>query len=302
MSVPIPPGLTRTDRGPGWADWLDQLPGLVTELLDEWGLTVDGPATHGECALVVPVRTDGRAAVLKVSWPHWEAATEHVALQRWAGNGAVELFRADPHRFALLLERAGSTDLTPVPIDEACAVIGGLYNRLHVPAPGRLRSLSSQVIDWTDRLAGLPRDAPVPRRLVDRAVGIGRELAADPGTDGTLVHTDLHPGNVLAAEREPWLVIDPKPLSGDPAYEVAPMLWNRWDEALASGDVRSAVRRRLEMVVDAAGLDEDRARAWVQVRMMTNALWVVEEAQGPVPDSGHERIGVAVTVTKAVLD
>lgn len=302
MTVPTPPGLLRTDRGPGWTDWLDRLPRLVTELLVEWELAVDGPATNGECALVVPVRTADRPAVLKVSWPHWEAATEHVALQRWAGDGAVELLRADPRRYALLLERAGSTDLSRVPIEEACAVIGGLYGRLHVPAPGRLRSLSSQVTDWMDRLACLPRDAPVPRQLVDRAVGLGRELAADPGTDGTLVHTDLHPANVLAAEREPWLVIDPKPLSGDPAYEVAPVLWNRWDEVLASGDVRATVRRRLAMVVDAAGLDEDRARAWVPVRMMTNALWVVEDAGATASATDHERIGVAVTVTKAVLD
>ena len=86
---------------------------------------------------------------------------------------------------------------------------------------------------WADRLAALPRSAPVPRRLVEQAVSLGRDFAGDPATDGVLVHTDAHYGNVLAADREPWLVIDPKPLSGDPHYEPAPLLWNRWEEVVA---------------------------------------------------------------------
>ena len=88
-----------------------------------------------------------------------------------------------------------------------------------------------------------------------------------------MIHGDLHYENVLAADREPWLVIDPKPMAGDPHYEVAPLLWNRWDEVVASGDVRDAVRRRFHTVVDTAGLDEDRARDWVVVREMHNAMW-----------------------------
>ena len=80
---------------------------------------------------------------------------------------------------------------------------------------------------------------------------------------------------MLAAAREPWLVIDPKPMSGDPAYEVAPMLWNRWDEVMASGDPRTAILDRMFTLVDGAGLDEDRVRAWVTVRMMVNAQWAL---------------------------
>ena len=83
-----------------------------------------------------------------------------------------------------------------------------------------------------------------------------------------MIHGDLHYENVLAGDREPWLVIDPKPMSGDPHYELAPMLWNRWDEAVATGDLRIALRRRFHTLVDAAGLDEDRARDWVVVRMV----------------------------------
>jgi streptomycin 6-kinase len=304
--IELPPAFAaHASRGDSWATWLAALPRLAADLLDEWELTVDGSVLHGECAVVLPVLTGtGRPAMLKVTWPHWEAETEHIALQRWHGDGAVELLRADPHRFALLLERLITQDLTTVPDDESCAVIARLYRRLHVPAPPRLRTLSSQALDWSDRLLALPRNAPVPRRFVEQAAALGRSFAQDPATDGMLVHTDLHPLNVLAAEREPWLAIDPKPLSGDPHYEVAPLLWNRWDDAVATGDVRGALRRRLDLVCDVAELDRDRARDWVVCRLMHNALWEIEEATqrpGGIGTADLDLLTTSVTVVKAVL-
>jgi streptomycin 6-kinase len=108
---------------------------------------------------------------------------------------------------------------------------------------------------------------------------------------------------VLAADREPWLAIDPKPVSGDPHYEVAPLLWNRWDEVLGSGDVRTAVRRRFHTVVDTAGLDEDRARDWVVVREVHNAMWTIRDARraGRRPDDAdREWLTRCITIAKAV--
>ncbi len=99
-----------------------------------------------------------------------------------------------------------------------------------------------------------------------------------------MIHGDLHYENVLAADREPWLVIDPKPTSGDPHYEVAPLLWNRWEEL--AGDVRGGIRRRFLTTVDAAGMDEDRARDWVIVRMIHNAMWELEDH----PDAAGHRL------------
>ena len=88
-------------------------------------------------------------------------------------------------------------------------------------------------------------------------MALARDLVADPASVGVIIHGDLHHHNVLAADREPWLVIDPKPMSGDPHYEPAPMLWNRWDEIVA-GNARENLRRRFHTLVDVAGLDEDR--------------------------------------------
>jgi streptomycin 6-kinase len=139
----------------------------------------------------------------------------------------------------------------------------------------------------------------VPHRLVQQAAAIAGDFAADPETDGALLHGDLHYDNVLAGDREPWLVIDPKPLDGDPHFEPAPMLWNRWEEVVATGDVREAVRRRFHTLVDAAGLDEDRARDWVVLRVVLNAVWELQETpSGESPD--HDLMTVSVSVAKAV--
>ncbi|GAA1598467.1 streptomycin 6-kinase [Kribbella sancticallisti] len=280
MPVEIPAEFRKVaSRGPEWASWLDGLPRLTRELLDGWGLRVDGDSAYGNCALVVPVRTaDGTAAVLKVQFPHWEAETEHLALRIWDGNGAIRLLRADPRRFAMLLERAQARDLTTVDAIEACELVASLYERLHVPAGPQFKPLSAEMKRLSEELLQLPASAPVPRRYVEQAASLASDFAADPDTDGRLIHTDLHYFNVLAADREPWLVIDPKPLSGDPHYEVAPLLWNRWDELAAAHDLRIALRSRFYAVIDTAGLDEDRARAWVIVRQMQNALGAVRNA------------------------
>lgn len=302
VSVSVPDTFrAHAARGPDWADFLDRLPSLLRDLLEEWQLAVDGPAAHGECAVVVPVRTaGGRPAVLKMGFPHWEAEHEHLALRHWDGDGAVQLLRADPRRFALLLERLHPEDLTDLWDVEACEVVAGFYRRLHVPAPRQLVTLSSCVHRWADKLAALPRDAPVPRRLVEQAVSLGRSFVEDEATDGRMIHTDLHYFNVLAGEREPWLVIDPKPLSGDPHYEVAPLLWNRWEELLsADRGIRDGVRLRFHAAVDTAGLDEDRARDWVVFRMVVNVLWeLVDHPAAPDPDW----ITRCVTVAKSVQD
>lgn len=233
---------------------------LVAELLEEWQLTPDGEPTG-----VVPVRTaGGRPAVLKVG----AAEHEHLVLQHWHGNGAAQLLRADPRRAALLLERLHPEDLRDHWDVEACEIVAGLYTRLHVPAPPQLPRLSEAVVRWTAGLVG----TALPRRLVEQAVALGRGFATDDATDGLLLHTDLHYGHVLAGDREPWLAIAPEPLSGDPHYEVAPLLWNRWDEL--DGDVRRGVRARFHAAIDAAMLEEDRARDWVVLRAVLRAAEV----------------------------
>ncbi len=284
-------------RGPLWAQWVASLPSVIGRVVGQWDLRPDGPPGNGHCSLVLPVRTaDDGAAMLKVGFPDEESEHEHLALRRWAGRGAVRLLSADPPVRALLLERCRPVDLSAQPEALACQIVAGLYRQLHVPALASLRTLSWFIERWTADLANLPRSAPIPRRLVEQAIALGTDLSGETSAADRVVHTDLHYGNVLAGDRQPWLVIDPKPVNGDPHYEIAPMLWNRWDEI--ADDVRDGVRRRFWLLVDAAGFDADRARAWVVVRMVHNAMWAVQEGSGTDPGWLTRCIAVA----KAVQD
>ena len=283
------------DGGPTGDAWLDRLPGLLRECLERWELRPDGRARHGICALVLPVHGPSGAAALKLTWPHPEAAHEHLALRYWAGRGAVRLLAADPPRWAMLLERLDpDRDLSTEPILEACGVIGTLVAELDRPAPAQLERLSEHASRWIGTLRSAGR--VIPQRFLDRAAALARELAEDAAIDARMVHTDLHYANVLAGDRQPWSAIDPKPLAAEPAFAVAPALWNRWPEAAAAADTRGHLRARLEIICEAAGIDPDRAMAWTLVREAVNALW----AAGSPDETTPGRIAAAVTIMKAM--
>lgn len=301
--VDVPAALrARAEGRASWEDWLARAPRLSDDLIDEWRLRIDGPSMAGSCAMVVPVRTaDDRAGVLKLSWPHWEAETEHLALRAWQGDGAVELWRADPRRYALLLERVRSDrDLHTLDVLDACEVVAQLYGRLHRARLPQTRRLSELCREWTARLPPLLEANLISRRFVSQAARLMTDFAGDEATDSALIHSDLHFFNVLAADREPWLVIDPKPLAGDPAYEVAPLLWNRWEEAMAASSPRQALLNRMLTVVDVAGLDEDRVRDWIVVREVCNVLWSFEDYAREGTPIQSDWVTAATTILKAV--
>ena len=299
-TVELPAGvLAFAERGPDWAAFVDRLPRLFRDLTEEWELAVDGEPSHGYCSLVVPVRRAGEPAVLKLTFADVESEHEALALQRLGGEGAVRLLSADPHRGALLLERLRPTDLDSVPVLDACEVVAGLAARIHVPAPPQLLPVTTYLDRWTPQLRALPRDAPIPHRLVEQTLSLVADLFSDSSGPGVMLHGDLHYQNVLAGDREPWLVIDPKPMAGDRHYEPAPMLWNRWEEAVATGNLRFALRRRFHTLVDAAGLDEELARNWVVVRMVYNMVWELEDHPD---DPDRDWLTTCVAICKAVQD
>jgi streptomycin 6-kinase len=300
------PVLAFAERGPAWAAYVDALPGRLADLVEEWSLRAGTELWWGETAVVLPVRDpDGSAAVLKVAFPDEETEHEALALQHWAGHGAVRLRRADPRRRALLLDRLERTDLGGGWDVADCEQVAALYPLLHVAAPPRLRRLSEYVGRQVEPLRALPPQAPLPRRMVEQCLSLIGDLAGDERCDGVLVHGDLHYANVLATgpDLAQWVAIDPKPLSGDAHWEPAPLLWNRWDEL--AGDVRGGVRRRFHAVVDAAGLDEDRAVAWTVVRQVLGVLWVVQDAVASGSRLGpaeRDHVTRLVSVAKAVQE
>ncbi|WP_405685713.1 aminoglycoside phosphotransferase family protein [Streptomyces sp. NBC_01387] len=248
----------------------------AAEFLERWGLRQEGPPMRGQVAVVLPVvRTaDGARAALKLQDVDEETAGEPVALRAWGGAGAVRLLDHDPATGTLLLERLDETrPLSRVPdVLAATEVIAGLLARLtSVPAPEGVRRLSdiaARMLDGVPEAVASLADAADRRLLVSCAAAV-REVAGEPGD--RLLHWDLHFDNVLAAGREPWLAIDPKPLAGDPGFELLPALWNRFGEG--------QLLRRFDLMTEVLGLsgERERARAWTLGRVLQNGLWDARE-------------------------
>jgi streptomycin 6-kinase len=97
------------------------------------------------------------------------------------------------------------------------------------------------------------------RDLVNTGLAVFAELAA-PSRNDVLLMTDLHAGNVLRAEREPWLAIDPKPFVGDPAYDATQHLLNCRDRVMR--DPVATIARFAELLM----VDEERVRLWLFAR------------------------------------
>ncbi|MET1071529.1 MAG: aminoglycoside phosphotransferase family protein [Umezawaea sp.] len=270
--ITVPPGFG-TALGDGAPAWVGTLPALAEEFCARWDLVPDGKVLHGFVAVVLPVRrADGTAAVLKLTWRDEETEHEGLALRLWDGRGVVRLLDHDDVRGALLLERLDHTrSLSDAPIGIALDVVGGLLRDLRVPSPPEVRPAG------VDDLAASTMASTVSKPLLDAAVAMARDLVADVGD--TLVNGDLHYGNVLAGEREPWLMIDPKPRRGDPEFCLIPLLWNRFDEL----DGAAAMWRRFDALVDVAGLDAEKAHGWALARAVSASLWALESG---LPDFG----------------
>ncbi|MFC8662458.1 aminoglycoside phosphotransferase family protein [Streptomyces sp. NPDC057199] len=249
------------------------------EFLERWGLRQEGTPMSGQVSVVLPVVLgDGTRAALKLQDVDEETVGEGLALRTWGGDGVVRLLDEDAETGTLLLERLDEgRPLDAVPdVMKATTILAELLARLSaVPAPEGLRRLDGVVAGMFERLpavlASLEGKGDEGDRLLlkDCAAAL-REVADEPGD--RLLHWDLHFENVLAAEREPWLVIDPKPLAGDPGFELLPALWNRCEEG--------QLTRRFDLLTETLGLDRERARAWTLGRVLQNSLWQVEEGEG----------------------
>jgi streptomycin 6-kinase len=281
--IVVPGPLAASHPTPRGQAWIASIPDQGAGYLRRWDLTLDGPCMHGLASVVQPVRrNDGTPAVLKLPLIDEEQPGEAAALRTWDGDGAVRLLDEDPDTWVLLLERVdGSRDLTSVPDDlEAIGIICDLLRRLHAyqPPPGipELAEVAEKMVADAPGRAAAFAD-PTHKTLMARWAAATAEVAAEAGN--RLLHWDLHYENVLAATRQPWLAIDPKPLAGDPGFDLLPALHNRWAEMVASGDVGRAIRYRFDFMVDQLGLDRDRAVAWTRARLLQNAIWDAEDGR-----------------------
>jgi streptomycin 6-kinase len=253
--------------------WLERLPDAIDEVRERWSLELGVPFDDGDgclaagaaaatAAWVAPAaRSDGTRAVLKLAMPHMEGAHELDALRYWDGDPTVRLLEADAELDAMLLERCDpGTNLRTLPEPEQDVVIAGLLHRLWRQPPSHgFRPLSTMTAHWIAETTAAAAEWRVDRRLIDEGLRLLRELAGS-STDAVLLATDLHAGNVLRAQREEWLVIDPKPFVGDRAYDATQHLLNCQERLLA------APAATIQRFADLLEVDAERVRLWLFAR------------------------------------
>ncbi len=254
----------RTD--PGGPQWVRDLSRLVREAAEYFDVTIGPAFPNSHVSYTAPAtRRDGSDAVLKVQFPHPECVYEAAALQVWDGAGAVQLLDQFPGHSALLLERCTpGTPLSQLNCASAMDVYCDLLPRLWKPTSAPISTLADEAQRWHDGLLDewTRQEQPVPRRWVDMAMEACLGLAPSQG-ESVLVHQDMHANNVLRAEREPWLVIDPKPLLGEREFSVASIV--RSNEL---GSSRDLVLYRFDRLCGDLQLDRDRARSWTIVQTL----------------------------------
>lgn len=261
---------------PGGAEWIERLPRLVAECADLWSLRLGEPYEYAYVSLAVRAELpDGTRAVLKVGFPHRESEHEPHALAHYGGRGAVRLLAHDAERHTMLLERCEpGTTLLDLPDErEAFGIAAATLRRLWRPpaADHPFRPIAVDAARWAEALPErwerLGR--PFERELLDEAVAAFVDL---PPTQGELVvcHQDFHRGNVLRAEREPWLTIDPKPVLAEREFDTAALI----------RDGEGNLTWRLDFLAAELGLDRERMRRWALAHTLA---WAFDESD-PIDD------------------
>lgn len=260
--------------------WLEHLPALVAEFAAQWSLTIRPPFPVLSYNYVAPVLgPGGEALVLKLGVPHPELWSEIDALRVFDGRGTVRLIDADRDRGALLLERVRPGEPLNTLADEEAqvAALAAVMRQLWRPLPtGHPFRTVSDLARGLDRLRATFDGGygPFPPARIERARVLFRELTA--GEEGTLIHGDLNPGNVLRGEREPWLAIDPKGYAGNPLFDAATFL-NDPPPGLDEAALRRTQARRVALLADALGVARDDILAWAEAHAVLSGWWSYED-------------------------
>ncbi|MBB6673998.1 aminoglycoside phosphotransferase family protein [Cohnella nanjingensis] len=265
--------------------WLSELPDLLRECERRYELRLLPPYELSYNYVAPAVRADGLPCVLKLGVPSDpERAREPAALRLFGGRGAVRALAADDERGVLLLERLlpGRTLHSVAQDDEAVRIAADLVRRLRTPAPaGDAAAAFPTSAQWARGFERLRArfgggTGPLPEPLVARAEALFARLHAEPDGPALLLHGDLHHGNILSAEREPWLAVDPKGVIGEAAYEVVPFLLNNLPEEDEDAMIR-LIRRRVAGFAEALGLSSSRIADWLFAHTVLSAWWCVED-------------------------
>jgi streptomycin 6-kinase len=243
--------------------------------LARWGLTPDGAPILAASSRLLPVRRDGAPAMLKVARVDEERAGAGLMVW-WDGEGAARVLAHEGD--ALLLERAlGTGSLAEMARggrdDEASRILCAAAARLHAPRDG----CPPELVPLSRWFQALAPAAAAHGGILARADATARALLAEP-RDVTVLHGDIHHGNVLDFGARGWLAIDPKGLVGERGFDFANLFCNP-DRATATATGRLA--RQVEVVAVAAGLERGRLLRWILAFAGLSAAWSLEDGDEP---------------------
>lgn len=261
--------------------WLDCLPSILAACEQRWGLTIEPPFGLSFHYVAPAVRDDGTPVVVKACSPTGEFTQEAEALRLFGGHGMAQLLDYDPANEVMLLERLiPGTLLKSVEDDEvATSCAASVMRQFWRPVPDKHPFKSVQ--DWGKGFTRLRQhygggNGPFPRVLLEEAETLYEELSASMA-EPVLLHGDLHHDNILAAQRQPWLAIDPKGLVGEPAYETGAWLRNPYPQLLQMPQPGRILARRIDQFAEELGFERARIRDWGLAQAVLSAWWSVED-------------------------
>ena len=258
------------------AAWLRDLPALIWACEQRWSLAVQTPFKLSYNYVAPARRADGVEVVLKLGVPNPELLTEIESLRLYDGRGICQLLDADPERGILLLDRlVPGTMLAALDDEQATSIAAGVMRQLWRPVPAD--HPFPTVAKWAEGMKRLRAEfgggtGPFDAALVERAEGLFADLLASMG-EPVLLHGDLHHENILAAERDSWLALDPKGVVGEREYEVGALLRNPDIDRLTV----PILARRVDQLAGELGFDRQRVIGWGLAQAVLSAWWVYED-------------------------
>jgi streptomycin 6-kinase len=251
--------------------------------LTRWSLAADGDPIVTASSRLLPVRLDGRAAMLKITDVEEEQRGGGL-MQWWGGDGAAMVLARDEG--ALLLERAESgRSLAALSKngrdDEASEIACAVATRLHAPRAAALPDLMPLGV-W---FAALEPAARTQGGFLARSAASARGLLNEPHEIAVL-HGDIHHDNILDFGARGWLAIDPKGLTGERGFDFANLFCNPDMASSEAAFVRSpqVFARRLGTIGEHAGIDRARLLQWIIAYTGLSAAWMI--ADGAKPEAG----------------
>jgi streptomycin 6-kinase len=262
--------------------WLDRLPAILAACEERWNLTIGAPVGNLSFNYVAPaVLADGTEVIVKTGLTD-EFPSQPEALRHFDGHGMAQLLAYDERDAVMLLERLKpGTSLRAVDDDElAISAAADVMRKIWRPLPQKHYPFPT-VCDWGKGFARLReqyngRTGPFPPAIFDKAEKLYAELSASMA-EPVLLHGDLHQDNILSAEREPWLAVDPKGVIGEPVFETGALLRNFWPDILSIPNPKSLMARRIDQLSAELGFDRKRIYDWGYSQAVLSVLWDVED-------------------------